>query len=112
MSLAHQDGQMFDTKDEKAYEKAREPGVVAEPAFSGEPAKARDETLHRGLNSRQISMIAIGGAVGTGLMIGSGTALQRGGSVCSSSPLISSLMYCDLARPVVCTEFSAGKTLC
>lgn len=26
--------------------------------------------LHRGLNSRQITMIAIGGAIGTGLIIG------------------------------------------
>ncbi|KAF9005606.1 dicarbixylic amino acid permease [Cyathus striatus] len=38
-----------------------------------------EETLHRGLKARQISMIALGGAVGTGLIIGSGTALQRGG---------------------------------
>ncbi|KAF9480121.1 dicarbixylic amino acid permease [Pholiota conissans] len=38
-----------------------------------------EETLHRGLKARQISMIALGGAVGTGLIIGSGTALVRGG---------------------------------
>ncbi|KAG5646639.1 hypothetical protein DXG03_002629 [Asterophora parasitica] len=38
-----------------------------------------EETLHRGLKARQISMIALGGAVGTGLIIGSGTALRRGG---------------------------------
>ncbi|CAA7271742.1 unnamed protein product [Cyclocybe aegerita] len=38
-----------------------------------------EETLHRGLKARQISMIALGGAVGTGLIIGSGTALTRGG---------------------------------
>ncbi|KAH8106707.1 dicarbixylic amino acid permease [Cristinia sonorae] len=37
------------------------------------------DTLHRGLSARQISMIALGGAVGTGLIIGSGTALVRGG---------------------------------
>ncbi|KAG8910682.1 hypothetical protein FRC01_006197, partial [Tulasnella sp. 417] len=40
-----------------------------------------EETLHRGLKARQISMIALGGAVGTGLIIGSGTALRRGGPV-------------------------------
>ncbi|KAI0082722.1 dicarbixylic amino acid permease [Panus rudis PR-1116 ss-1] len=40
---------------------------------------AKEETLHRGLSARQISMIALGGAVGTGLIIGSGTALVRGG---------------------------------
>ncbi|KAF8188432.1 amino acid permease/ SLC12A domain-containing protein, partial [Pholiota molesta] len=38
-----------------------------------------EESLHRGLKARQISMIALGGAVGTGLIIGSGTALVRGG---------------------------------
>ncbi|KAF5381028.1 hypothetical protein D9615_003914 [Tricholomella constricta] len=38
-----------------------------------------EKTLHRGLKARQISMIALGGAVGTGLIIGSGTALRRGG---------------------------------
>ncbi|KAI0361984.1 dicarbixylic amino acid permease [Trametes cingulata] len=37
------------------------------------------ESLHRGLSARQISMIALGGAIGTGLIIGSGTALVRGG---------------------------------
>lgn len=29
-----------------------------------------DHNLHRGLKSRQITMIAIGGAIGTGLIIG------------------------------------------
>ncbi|KAF6765162.1 dicarboxylic amino acid permease [Ephemerocybe angulata] len=43
-----------------------------------EPTK-EEESLHRGLKARQISMIALGGAVGTGLIIGSGTALRRGG---------------------------------
>ncbi|KIJ69454.1 hypothetical protein HYDPIDRAFT_179263 [Hydnomerulius pinastri MD-312] len=40
---------------------------------------ARANTLRRGLQSRQISMIALGGTIGTGLIIGSGTALVRGG---------------------------------
>ncbi|KAF9030758.1 dicarbixylic amino acid permease [Panaeolus papilionaceus] len=39
----------------------------------------QEQSLHRGLKARQISMIALGGAVGTGLIIGSGTALRRGG---------------------------------
>lgn len=33
----------------------------------------------RSLKPRQISMIAIGGAIGTGLVIGSGTSLARSG---------------------------------
>ncbi|CAE7096409.1 unnamed protein product [Rhizoctonia solani] len=53
------------------------------PAFVNDEGLPVDEdkelTLHRGLKARQISMIALGGAVGTGLIIGSGTALRRGG---------------------------------
>ncbi|KAI1282436.1 amino acid permease [Xylaria sp. FL0933] len=35
--------------------------------------------LHRGLKARHISMIAIGGAIGTGLIIGTGKALAKAG---------------------------------
>jgi len=35
--------------------------------------------LHRGLKSRHITMIAIGGAIGTGLIIGTGKALAQSG---------------------------------
>lgn len=41
----------------------------------GQPANK----LHRGLKSRHITMIAIGGAIGTGLIIGTGKALARAG---------------------------------
>lgn len=41
----------------------------------GQPATK----LHRGLKSRHITMIAIGGAIGTGLIIGTGKALARAG---------------------------------
>lgn len=36
-------------------------------------------SLHRGLQSRQVTMIAIGGAIGTGLIIGTGPALAKAG---------------------------------
>ncbi|GAA5918751.1 hypothetical protein JCM6882_007723 [Rhodosporidiobolus microsporus] len=42
---------------------------------------AANEDLHRGLKARQISMIALGGAIGTGLVIGSGSGLAKGGPV-------------------------------
>jgi amino acid transporter len=42
---------------------------------SGRP----QERLHRGLKSKQIGMIAIGGAIGTGLIIGTGSALSKSG---------------------------------
>ncbi|KAK8233204.1 amino acid permease/ SLC12A domain-containing protein [Phyllosticta capitalensis] len=40
--------------------------------------QARD-SLHRDFKSRHVSMIAVAGAIGTGLIIGSGTGLHRGG---------------------------------
>ncbi len=39
------------------------------------------EHLHRGLKARHITMIAIGGAIGTGLIIGTGKALAQSGYV-------------------------------
>jgi amino acid permease len=39
------------------------------------------EDLHRNLKSRHASMLAVGGAIGTGLIIGSGTGLARAGPV-------------------------------
>ncbi|KAF4981368.1 hypothetical protein FZEAL_2798 [Fusarium zealandicum] len=38
-----------------------------------------ETSLHRGLKARHITMIAIGGAIGTGLIIGTGRALQQAG---------------------------------
>ncbi|KFY40359.1 hypothetical protein V494_03527 [Pseudogymnoascus sp. VKM F-4513 (FW-928)] len=49
-------------------------GTVAE-RYNDDP----NHHLHRGLKSRQISMIAIGGAIGTGLIIGTGQALVNAG---------------------------------
>lgn len=42
------------------------PNTVSELYNEDDP----NHHLHRGLKSRQISMIAIGGAIGTGLIIG------------------------------------------
>ncbi|KAM0712105.1 hypothetical protein Q7P37_011199 [Cladosporium fusiforme] len=55
----------------------------------------KDESLHRGLKARQISMIAIGGAVGTGLIIGTGSALEKAGpaSILIAYSLIGLLVY-------------------
>ncbi|KAF9233829.1 dicarboxylic amino acid permease [Melanogaster broomeanus] len=53
------------------------PNSVPEKSVLSDP----DEhlSLHRGLKARQVSMITLGGSLGTGLIIGSGTALVRGG---------------------------------
>ncbi|VDC06533.1 unnamed protein product [Peniophora sp. CBMAI 1063] len=57
---------------EKGFDRAGDARSIGENEEVG-------KTLHRGLQARQISMIALGGAIGTGLIIGSGTALVQGG---------------------------------
>ena len=47
------------------------------PTF--EAISEREQGLHRGLSGRQMSMIAIGGAIGTGLFLGSGFAIGFAG---------------------------------
>lgn len=46
---------------------------------NGVVVHADNAHLHRGLKSRHITMIAIGGAIGTGLIIGTGKALAQSG---------------------------------
>lgn len=67
-------------------------GELSDPA-------APSESLHRGLQARQVSMIAIGGAIGTGLIIGTGTALVNTGpaSIVISYSLVGMLVYVVMA---------------
>ncbi|ODQ77090.1 hypothetical protein BABINDRAFT_163824 [Babjeviella inositovora NRRL Y-12698] len=52
--------------------------------------------LNRSLKSRHLQMIAIGGSIGTGLFIGSGSALRTGGpaSLLISYFLVGTIIYC------------------
>ncbi len=43
------------------------------------PDEAVHEDFHRGLKERHIQMIAIGGAIGVGLFLGSAQAIQKAG---------------------------------
>lgn len=57
-----------------------EAGVTAAPVSADGVVEYQDhQHLHRGLKSRHITMIAIGGAIGTGLIIGTGKALAQSG---------------------------------
>ncbi|WAQ87789.1 hypothetical protein PtA15_8A695 [Puccinia triticina] len=51
--------------------------IVGETASNNEP----DGQMQRRLKARHVSMIAIGGTIGTGLFVGSGEALHKGGPV-------------------------------
>ncbi|GAA5850411.1 hypothetical protein JCM3766R1_007185 [Sporobolomyces carnicolor] len=61
----------------------------------GKSAAVRAEDLRRGLSSRQISMIAIGGTIGTGLFLGTGRALATGGpgSLLINYAIVGALVY-------------------
>lgn len=56
-------------------------GTTAEPVVDADGVVQHTDNghLHRGLKSRHITMIAIGGAIGTGLIIGTGKALAQSG---------------------------------
>jgi amino acid transporter len=57
---------------ENSFDKPNEKGASPDLNVAQAENVAEDEHhhLHRGLKSRQITMIAIGGAIGTGLIIG------------------------------------------
>jgi AAT family amino acid transporter len=52
---------------------------VSPGAGTGGPGTGADAGYARGLGSRQIQMIAIGGAIGTGLFLGAGRAIHQAG---------------------------------
>lgn len=58
-----------------------------------------ETSLHRGLKARHITMIAIGGAIGTGLIIGTGKALAQAGpgSVFISYSLVGGIVFLVMA---------------
>jgi yeast amino acid transporter len=71
--------------------------------------------LHRGLKARHITMIAIGGAIGTGLIIGTGAALARGGpaSIFITYTIAGFMVYlvmCALGEMAAWLPLSSGFT--
>ncbi|HZL27026.1 MAG TPA: amino acid permease [Acidobacteriaceae bacterium] len=58
------------------------------PATRFDAITEREQGLHRSLSARQLAMIAIGGAIGTGLFLGSGFAIGFAGPAVLVSYLI------------------------
>ncbi|CAI6341554.1 unnamed protein product [Periconia digitata] len=81
--------------DEKVSTGHRRSSVNAE-VLQGEIFDERYETTHRGLKSRHAQMIALGGTIGTGLFVGSGQTLARGGPafILGSYCFMSFLIFC------------------
>ncbi|KAJ9642596.1 amino acid transporter [Knufia peltigerae] len=67
------------------------------------PQQPAAGNLHRGLKARHISMIALGGSIGTGLIIGTGAALAKAG------PASLFLAYCTIGLNVYVTMTAVGE---
>jgi yeast amino acid transporter len=76
------------------YQQQYEQPHISNPDHLSDPRDA-NHSLHRGLNARQVTMIAIGGAIGTGLIIGTGNALANAGpaSIMISYSIVGLLCY-------------------
>lgn len=61
-------------------------------------AKTAQSSLNKSLKNRHLQMIAIGGAIGTGLFIGSGGALQTGGpaALLIGWGLVGTMIFCTV----------------
>ncbi|KAF2842993.1 histidine permease [Patellaria atrata CBS 101060] len=80
----------------------RKRSAVTPELLSGELFDSRYETTHRGLKSRHAQMIALGGTIGTGLFVGTGLTLSRGGPafILGSYIFISFLILCVVTSMV------------
>ncbi|KAL0250197.1 hypothetical protein I308_103505 [Cryptococcus tetragattii IND107] len=57
------------------------PALGEKGGLEGSGGNPGEGTVHRSLKQRHMAMIALGGAIGTGLFVGSGSALATGGPV-------------------------------
>src|SRR5512146_1945219 len=57
----------------------------------------QEQGLKRELNARQLAMVAVGGSIGTGLLLGSGAAIQVAGPAVVISFLVSALISWTVA---------------
>lgn len=76
---------------------------------------SEETKLTRGLKARHITMIAIGGAIGTGLIIGTGVALSRAGpaSMLISYTIVGLVVWivmCALGEMAAWLPLSSGFT--
>ncbi len=62
------------------------------PAPGADPAGTREEGLRRTLGRRQITMVGLGGAIGTGLFLGSSIAIHYAGPAVLVSYLLAALL--------------------
>ncbi|RDB24776.1 putative amino-acid permease PB1C11.02 [Hypsizygus marmoreus] len=81
-------------------------GAVPADQLEGSPSDAESShsrKLHRGLSARQVQMIAIAGTIGTGLFLGTGRSLAKGG------PASVLICYCIVGFVVYVTLLLLGE---
>lgn len=62
---------------------------------------AHEEGYHKAMGNRQVQMIAIGGAIGTGLFLGAGARLQMAGPALALVYLV-----CGIFRSLYCARLA------
>ena len=111
---SYSDGETLATK--KEYDAHAYPAQNDPPPQEIHGIEFSEETrLTRGLKARHISMIAIGGAIGTGLIIGTGRALAQAGpaSMLISYTAVGFLVWvvmCGLGEMAAWLPLSSGFT--
>ncbi|OJD14270.1 hypothetical protein AJ78_05372 [Emergomyces pasteurianus Ep9510] len=96
MAIWNRKEDLSSTESQKEYSEHRAVGEPEDMVVEDDEAGI---SLHRGLKARHITMIAIGGAIGTGLIIGTGSALAKAGPV---SVLISYMIVGFIVYIVMC----------
>lgn len=97
------------TRFKDSFKRADESEIKPQSSFGDLEANAsREGDLHRDLKNRHVQMIALGGSIGTGLLIGSGGSLSQGGpaSLIIAWGLVGTMVFCVIhALGELCVAF-------
>ncbi|KAK4561380.1 amino acid transporter [Recurvomyces mirabilis] len=96
--MPHSNGLDYKDTEKYPYDGYGPESPITEAGHLSDPTD-KNHSLHRGLSARQVSMIAIGGAIGTGLIIGTGSALSAAGpaSILISYSIVGLVVYVVMA---------------
>ncbi len=82
-------------------QESAEPALLNGPGSGSSSATARPEELRRRLSQRQLTMLAIGGAIGVGLFLGSGVTIRLAGPGVIVSYLLGAVIALIVAYSLV-----------
>ena len=79
-SGSHHQGKQDSSPSHIGHAAVKQPGMQAEAAQGSEPEPEHSgNTVKRALKTRHVSMIALGGSIGTGLFVASGASIHSAG---------------------------------